>query len=181
MAGGEHNVTRRALLGAAAALPLVGCGPGLGEASLRRGSGQALRLRSGQAATGSAAPEVAGERVAVASGSGRSEAAAAAEAWTEALDALGRAERRMEGFARRTSGSARPFAAQCRVDERLSDLACAFNRRVEALMLVPAPDIHAFARKVGLAIDEQVWELPAAAACLAQVKADAAEMAAAYG
>ena len=153
MASGEHSCTRRDLLGAAVAVPVFG--QGVAPAS-------AVSLEAALAAEGRrAAPWRA--------------------AWARALAGLVQAEAEAAAFARGSRGAAGTFEEQCRIDEAYTDLAVACTRKVEELVLLPAPDFAAFALKVSIAIDEQAWELPDGDACMASLKQDAARLTAAPG
>ena len=101
--------------------------------------------------------------------------------WTRALAELVWAEAEMLEFGKRSRGKARSFEAQCAVDEAFSDRVVLFNRALERLMSVPAPDLPALSLKVALAVDEQAWELPDGEACMARLKDDARRLAAAHG
>ena len=70
-------------------------------------------------------------------------------------------------------------AAAHEPDEDLyGDLVVAFNRALERLLRIPAPDLPALAAKIALIVDHQAWELPAAESCLAALKRDARRLAA---
>ena len=89
--------------------------------------------------------------------------------WARALERLADAEAAM-----RAAGElkGRSFEEQEGLDEAFSDRVVAFNRAVEHMLLVPAPDLRALAVKVALAVDEQAWELPRGDACMARLKRD---------
>lgn len=79
--------------------------------------------------------------------------------WGEALAGLRAAEAEIAAFKRAEPRGA-SSAAQWAFDEAFSDLACAQNRALERLLLVPAPDVAALAVKLALAVEEMAWELP---------------------
>lgn len=137
MAFGEHSSTRRALLGAAVAVPLVGlsvhASPSPPAPLPRRGEGR----------------------------------------WRHAVAAVADTEAAM-----RAAGElkGRSFEEQEGLDEAFSDRVVAFNRAVEHMLLVPAPDLRALAAKIACAVDEQAWELPRGEAAMARLKRDAARL-----
>ena len=96
--------------------------------------------------------------------------------WDAALGALRRAEEEIAAF-KRVEPRGASFEAQWEMDEAFSDLACAQNRAVERLLLVPAPDVAALAVKLALAVEEMAWELPEGEAGMAMLAADAARLA----
>ncbi|HEY7811192.1 MAG TPA: hypothetical protein VIA98_12535 [Allosphingosinicella sp.] len=87
-----------------------------------------------------------------------------AERWAAALAAFRAAEGAMR--AGRSASDAR--------FDRLSDRYYAATRR---LLRAPAPDIAALARKLELAIDEEVFTLSGGEACLAAMRRDARRLA----
>jgi hypothetical protein len=96
--------------------------------------------------------------------------------WAAALAALRRAEAEIAAFKRvETRGAS--FSQQWEPDEAFSDLACAQNAALERLLLVPAPDLAALARKLALAVEEMAWELPEGDASMAMLAADARRLA----
>jgi hypothetical protein len=95
--------------------------------------------------------------------------------WGEALAALRAAEAEIAAF-RAVEPKGATFEQQWALDEACSDLAVAFNRAVERVLLAPAPDLPALAAKVALAVDEQAWELPDGEAAMARLKDDAARL-----
>jgi hypothetical protein len=97
------------------------------------------------------------------------------ERWHRALAGLRAAQAEIANF-RATEPKGVPFEQQWALDEAFSDLVVAFNRAVERVLLVPAPDLAALAAKVALAVDEQAWELPDGEAAMARLKADAARL-----
>jgi hypothetical protein len=95
--------------------------------------------------------------------------------WAAALAALQRAEAEIAAFKRAEPGGV-SYAAQWELDEAFSDLACAQNAALERLLLAPAPDLAALARKLALAVEEMAWELPEGEASMAMLAADAARL-----
>jgi len=100
--------------------------------------------------------------------------------WQAAVAALRRAEEEIAAF-KRAEPLGASFEAQWEMDEAFSDLACAQNRALEHLLLVPAPDVAALAVKLALAVEEMAWELPQGEAAMAQLGEDAARLAAGDG
>jgi len=92
--------------------------------------------------------------------------------WDAALAALRRAEEEIAAF-KRVEPKGLSFAVQWALDEAFSDLVCAQNRAVERVLLAAAPDWGALAFKLGVAVDEQAWELEAGEAGMALLRADA--------
>jgi hypothetical protein len=87
-----------------------------------------------------------------------------AERWAAALAAFRAAERAMR---------AGRSASEARFD-RLSDRYYAATR---GLLRAPAPDIAALARKLELAIDEEIFTLTGGETCLAAMRRDARRLA----
>jgi hypothetical protein len=100
----------------------------------------------------------------------------AEEEWSAALAGLRSARAEIAAF-KATEPKGTSFEQQWALDETFSDLVVAFNRALERLLLVPAPDLPALAAKVAVAVDEQAWELPDGEATMARLKADAARLA----
>jgi hypothetical protein len=96
--------------------------------------------------------------------------------WEAALTGLRSAKAEIAAF-KATEPKGVSFEAQWELDGAFSDLVVGFNRAVERLLLVPAPDLPALAAKVAVAVDEQAWELPDGEATMARLKADAARLA----
>jgi hypothetical protein len=92
--------------------------------------------------------------------------------WEAAVAGVARAEAEIAAFKRAEPRGA-SFAAQWELDEAFSDLACAQNAALERLLLAPAPDLAALARKLALAVEELAWELPQGEASMAMLAADA--------
>jgi len=152
MAVAELNVSRRALLGAAFALPL-GRHPGLDPGSIFLPSAAAIpgwipdQVRDDE--RGSPGDE-GGER--------------RAENWRNALARLRRAEARLKALAHEP-------------DEDLYDnVNAVFFHALKKLVRTPAPDLLALALKIDLAVDHEVAELTGGTACLAALKRDAARL-----
>jgi hypothetical protein len=68
------------------------------------------------------------------------------------------------------------FEVQCALDEAFSDRVVEFNEAVQALLIVPAPDLPALAVKLAIAVEQQAWELPEGEECMAALNADAARL-----
>jgi hypothetical protein len=159
MAAGQLNRTRRALLGAAVALPLVArhCeDPGLepGDAAIQRGVGVGTGLlRSAR----------------------NDEPTSLPAAWTGALATFERAEAGLQAFERRTTGAPWDLqdAVEREMDARLGVLLAALRR----LLAIPAPDLEAPVTKIALIADYQVGELTGGDACMAVFRRDALRLA----
>jgi hypothetical protein len=145
MAAGRHNPSRRALLGAVVALPLLPrhCEERSDEAIQRGVEGSAGLLRCA-----------------------RNDGAR----WQRALARLRAAEAEVRAVARATAGGTveEEEALQEVYDARLGDHSAALLR----LMKVRAPDLPALALKIELAVDEEVGTLTGGELCLAALKRD---------
>ena len=178
MVAGRHNLTRRALLGAAAGVPLAAFAP-LGPGDEKDSSPFALSLAKGCPSL-SEPEERAGLRQAQperdSMGSGNQ------IPFSRALAAFRRAEARLAAFRRYEASlpaAARAFPACEPLEERFGDLDSARLRALRRLLRASAPDFPALALKIDLAVDNQAWELTGAHPCLAALKADAHRLAAA--
>jgi len=151
MAAGQHNPSRRALLGAVVALPLASSFP-------RK---RAPKTTEGQS-TFSPAPEESGTPDQV-RGDGE-------EKWQRALARLKVAEEEMRAVERLTAGGTaeEEEAVEEAYDARLGDHTAALLR----VMKVRAPDLPALALKIELAIDQEVGTLTGGDLCLAILKRD---------
>jgi hypothetical protein len=167
MAVAEHNVSRRALLGAAFAAPLLGHPlprhPLLRHPGLDPGSPFASRPPQDREIPDQRAPQPLRGN-----GEARSrndELTFAVTKWDRALASLRRAE------------AALAAAAGTEDEDLYGDRVVAFNRTVERLLAAPAPGLPALATKLTLAVREAAWELPAGDACMAALVRDAARLA----
>ena len=148
MAVREHSCTRRALLGAAVAVPVaggVGASPRLSPAS---GSGGAEARAWRRALAAFRRREIARE--------GFGELTSAASA----------------------GPGGRSFEAQEALDERLSRFAAAADAALLRLLAAPAPDLGALAAKIALIADRSPWELSGGEECIVWLEADARRLAA---
>ena len=151
MADGRHNPSRRALLGAVVALPLLSrpCDERSDEAIQGGVGGSAglVDLRSPSARS--------------ARDDGK---------WRQALARLRGVEAEIRAVERATAGGTaeEEEALQEIYDARLDAHTAALRR----LMKVRAPDLAALAVKIGLAIDEEVGSLAGGERCLAALKRD---------
>jgi hypothetical protein len=99
--------------------------------------------------------------------------------WARGLAAYRRAEARVAAFRAAEAGlpaAERAYPACERLEAeygRLESLRVAALRR---LLLLPAPEGRALARKIALIVDDQAWELAGADAFLARLKADAGRL-----
>ncbi|HEX6374452.1 MAG TPA: hypothetical protein VFZ91_01900 [Allosphingosinicella sp.] len=153
MASKEHSCTRRAVLGAAVAVP-VAAGIGAGSSSARPSPPTALRRAP-------PLPQKAGE--------GK---------WKKALRAFRCAVIAKDRFEEASSAKAfgpgrRSFDAQEALDERFAGFVNAADSAMLRLLGTPAPDVGALAVKTALIADHQVWEISGGEDCLAWLEADA--------
>jgi len=160
MAAGQHNPSRRALLGTAVALSFssfsFGTGPRRARSLLGMSGGEA------RAAPGPLHP--------AASRRGPPPRPREDRAWREALDLYLAAEADVE------EAEAWPGDDEDEYGERLDSLCDALRR----LLRTPAPDLRALAIKIDLAMEHELGTLAGAAACLAAIREDARRLAAAY-
>ena len=161
MAARRHNLTRRALLGAGAVLPVL---PGRARAAAE---GIAARASAPGASTDAAAAgglDAAGE------------GAAAAARWARTLRAYRRAEARVAAFKAEEAllpPERREWPAVRVLEERFGDLDSLRLAALRRLFLIPAPDLAALALKLDLAAADQAWELTGCETCLEAAAADA--------
>jgi hypothetical protein len=154
MAAGDHNPSRRALLGAAVGIPLLPRHPELGSGS---------SPPPDERATSWTLNQVQGD----ARGDG--------EAWREALAAFQAAEAELRGLERATAGQSveQEEALQDVYDGRVN----AFGGAVRGVMLAAAPDFAAFAEKLELFFGHELEPDSVDEDCLAAVLADARRLA----
>jgi len=152
MAVGRHNPSRRALLGAALALPLVG-----------RGNAGAAEARGPLHQPPAGPPPRPGEDL----------------VWRRALGAVERAGAEVRAVERRSAGA--PHAEQLALEtvygDRLDDLYAAIRR----LIRTPSPDLAALATKIVFTVDHDIVELNGGAVCMEALKGDALRLAAVRG
>ena len=156
MAAGRHNLTRRALLGVGAVLPVLPAA-GLGSEA------------SEAAAGGSAAGD-----------EGAQEAAKAARRWGRTLRAYRRAEARVAAFKAEEAllpPERREWPAVRVLEERFGDLDSLRLAALRRLFLIPAPDLAALSLKLDFAVADQAWELTGCETCLEAAAADARRLA----
>jgi hypothetical protein len=162
MASREHSYTRRAILGAAVAVPV---------ASFDR-----LRMSGkGAAGVGSARPS---PRPRPQTGEG----VGAPRAWITALAAFCWAEADLKAFDRQScAASAGPIGRSFEAQEALDDEFAGFVDAADGAMLrllgTPAPDLDALVLKIALIGDHLVWEMTGGEDCLAWLEADARRLA----
>jgi hypothetical protein len=162
MAAGRHNLTRRALLVAAAGVPFV------------RDS-HSLTVPSPSALTVPLPSARDSHSLTVPSPSTRGQSAGDCP-FSCALAAFRRAEARLAAFRRYEASlpaAARAFPACKPLEERGNELESARLARLRRLLQAPAPDLPALALKVGLAVDDEIAFYSGGDLCLAAVKADA--------
>lgn len=152
MADAQLKLSRRALLAAACAAPLVRpfdlaqhrLDPGLRNSAAMRPV-RSERSR-GPLPSGAEAPH--------------------RKQWNRAFSALSRAEAAVAALEGTPD------------DDAFSEAAETLDRALERLLLAPAPDIAALATKLSLARRHQAWELPAGDALMAALEQDAHRLAA---
>ena len=157
MAAGRHNLTRRALLGAAFVAPAV-----LGDCAEPPRAG---RRRWGRALA-------ALERARAAEHAFRDGPMAAADRAYDAVRARWPSDHDFAADPVARTARRAAFAAHGRWEKRLNDLEAAHERAIRRLLLAPAPDPAALATKIALAVDHEVWENEDAERCMAALKAD---------
>jgi hypothetical protein len=148
MAGRDHNLTRRAVLGAAFAVPALG-GTGVGSA----------RQKLAPAPPPPQPSPIKGEGV--------------RRRWRRARVALDRAEADLDAFCGGCRDGALTFADQAALDDAFGDRLGAFYAALRRLLRTPAPDFDALTVKIALAVDHEVGTLTGGERCLAALKADA--------
>jgi hypothetical protein len=196
MVAGRHNLTRRALLGAAAGVPLAGFAPAdaprpdptspfaLSSACPELAEGSKPVLSDAAGGVEGGCPSCCAEEVKaglrqprIGSGAERSCSTAGDRTpWTRALAAYRRAEAKLAAFRAYEASlpaPARRFPACAPLEERGNDLECARLARLRRLLRAPAPDLPALALKIALAVDDEIAFYTGGEACLAAVKADA--------
>jgi hypothetical protein len=194
MSPSRHNLTRRALLGAGAALPLAVVAPAAAEDSSPFGLSLSKPGPS-SAAENEALRQAQRERTE------ESASLAARRRWERALAAYVAAVEARDGFCRerlrpatdahralrarwplghdvRGDPEARAllepaFAAIGPLEDEADDLECARLAALRRLLRTAAPHLPAFALKIGLAVDNEAWELTGANSFLDALKADA--------
>lgn len=158
MASGEHSCTRRDLLGAALAVPLMTSLPLRG----RGWGGVAVGLGDDpEAPRGSPSPPP--PHPSPLKGEG---------AWRLAAVAVTEAEQAMDSAYAAQAG-ARSRAEEFALEEIYSDRLADLYDAVRALLRTPAPNVAALAVKVCLVVDHEVATLEGTEPCMAVVKADA--------
>jgi len=146
MAAGQLNRTRRALLGAAVGLPMLSVVDG--------------RLLAGSAPDPLHRPA-----------GGPPPRSGEDPRWRRALAAFEQAEGALRAFERRTAGA--PWEEQNAVEEGMDAHLDLLYPALRRLLRIPAPDLHALARKIALAIDHEVGTLTGGETSLAVLKRDA--------
>jgi hypothetical protein len=163
MASREHSFTRRALLGAAVAVPLLPLG-GRGRVAVGPAAGlDALHPASNLTCTLPFPIEVEGS-------------------WAELLRHFRRIDFAKERFQEASSAKAygpgrRPFDEQEALDARFGKIVDKTDEAMLALLEAPAPDLEALELKISLIADHLVWELEGGEDCLVWLEADARRLA----
>jgi hypothetical protein len=145
----EHNPSRRALLGAAVALPLIGAGD------------VAAVARSPLHHASHGPPPRPGEDL----------------EWARALRAFRGAEATVAEVERRTAGA--PWEEQDAVEAEYGDALDGLYAALRRLMGAPAPNVAALAVKIELVVAHEVATLNGGDACMAALRRDARRLAAA--
>jgi hypothetical protein len=158
MPAARHNLTRRAVLGAAFAAPAVLVSAAAPDPAMTRRWNRALAaLRRAKAAEKAFrdGPMAAADRV----------WHAVRARWPRDYDFEADPDARAAVHA--------AFAACAPWEERLNDFEAAHFAAIKRLLRTPAPDLPALARKIELAVDYEIAELTGGAQCMAALKADA--------
>ena len=153
MAAREHSYTRRAVLGAAVAVP-VAAGAGGGSSSVRP------------------SPPAASRRVPLPQRAGEAN-------WERNLADYRRAEAELIRFGRATGERAEEltYLIAWSVEKRFNDRVVLVCRGLRRLLKTPAPDLEALALKIELIVDQDVASLSGGPSCMAVLKADARRLA----
>jgi hypothetical protein len=170
MAAGRHNLTRRALLGASAALPVAFAAPG--EASV---SENPFGLSLSKPHTSLLSQEKEALRQAQGERGEGDDAGTLRRRWARTLAAYRRAQARVAAYkAQEARLPAERRAFPC------DDLEAAFARvdslrfaALRRLLRLPAPDLAALALKLDLAVADSAWELTGCEDCLVIAAIDA--------
>lgn len=155
MAGRDHKLTRRAVLGAALAASALG----RGGIDVARASGAEPAASS----TPTLPSPIEGEGI--------------EKRWRRALAALHRAEAEMGIFQERCREGALVFPDHVAQDDAYGDRLDALYAALRRLLRVPAPDWGALALKVELVVDHEVGTLTGGELCLVALRADARRLA----
>jgi hypothetical protein len=149
----DHKPSRRALLGAAVAMPFVGCA---GPRHSREGGNPALS--PGADSGGWISDQVRDDGI-----------------WKQALAALRSAEAELSAFEARTAGAPdeEQEAVELEMDERLEALGPALLR----LLGAPAPDLEALVVKIETIIAHEAWSSSGGEDCLEDLARDARRLA----
>jgi hypothetical protein len=174
MAAGRHNLTRRALLGASAALPVAFAAPGAASVSEDPfGLNMSKPLPSTAIREKEALRQAQGEREGEEAGTLR-------RRWTRTLAAYRRAEARVAGFKAeeaRLPAERRAWPACRDLEERFGALDSLRLNLLRRLLRAPAPDFAALALKLELAVAGSAWELTDCEDCFVAAAADARRLA----
>jgi len=148
MAAADHNLSRRAVLGAAV-VPLLARHPGLDPGS-----------------TGLPTPETERWIPDQVRNDGK---------WERALAAFRAAEVELRHYETLTAGA--PWEEQAAIEEAYGDRLDAMYAALRRLMRVRAPDLPGLATKIVLAVDHEVATLTGGEACMAALKRDVLRLA----
>jgi hypothetical protein len=162
MAAVRNNPTRRAVLGAAVAVPVVFAG--------RAYARPELEARWDRALTDLRRAEAAEESFCV------SHMHPADHAYHDIRDRWPR-DYDFESDPEAQAEFRAAFAAHSRMEDRLNDLHIARLTAIKRLLRIPAPDMGALALKIELAVDHQIAELSGGERCMAALKRDARALA----
>ena len=148
MADGQHKLSRRALLGAVCAAPLIPRHPGLDPGSMNTVGGE---------------PDAAAF---MDSGLRRNDGVGRTDEWHQALARFHQAQTILD--------SARSEPDEDAYDALLDSHSDALT----ALLALPAPDLPALAAKLDVIVPQQAWELTGSEDCLEILRRDANRLAA---
>jgi hypothetical protein len=152
----EHNPSRRAVLGAAVALPLLPLDGG-GRVGVEVGLGDAFgRPRFTSSATPTLPSPIEGE---------------GSSGWSRALAAFEAAAAELRAYEAFCSG--RPYEEQEALEEVCDERGDIMYAALMRLLGVPAPDVAALADKIDLALDHDIGTLSGGEACIAAIRRDA--------
>jgi hypothetical protein len=144
--------TRRAVLGAAVAVPVASSSRGA-----ERGGGPGLDCFP------------------------RPAAGVAITEWETTLAALRKAEAEIVEFGRWAASPAwRSFEEREALEDVYGERVSAFDAAMLRLLETPAPDVGAMALKIGLIAAQRVWELDGGEECLSILRSDAERLALAH-
>ena len=153
MAAGQRNATRRQVLGAVAAVPVV-------AASLPLGTAASPALRAGPSTAFHAVPLPSKTRGGI--------------RWSRAVARFEAAAGRLRGVEGEMAGLA--FEAAEARQGAYDACATRFYAALRRVLKAPAPDVAALGLKIRLVVDHEAATLSGGEACLAALRADAVRL-----